>query len=281
MNARSKTAFIFNPSLCCGLLLLCLSAWAQNDNPSKEAFVRSASELAAQMERSQAQARAKTEFNTFLWGLTDAQIVLLNNDDPLLIKLYAQRMSGPDGSISWVKVVDQDVLRRTDSWKLLSRLIEAPIHPPNRAAAIVWVANHPELPGARNILEQAIRLFKAEQFRLAELDIMPRIVESLGDASHLVLFDEFTKAGAVESSKRAKERFLQRLAKKAQQDKTPQAGAKEGKSQHEAQAERSDTVASNKFSFTPLWLTLGGIVLAVGGLTLWMVARTGKRRNRA
>lgn len=274
-------AFISSRNLYICLLLLCLPAPAQNDSPPKEAFGRSLSEFAAKMERSKAQARANNEFNAFLWGLTDAQIVHLNNDDPLLIKLYAKRMSGADGSISWVKVIDQDILRRMDSWKLLSRLIEEPIHPPNRTAAIVWVANHPELPGARNILEQAIRLFKDEQFRLAELGIMPPIVESLGDASHLVLFDEFTKAGAVESSKRAKERFLQRLAKKAQQDKTPQAGAKEGKSQHEAQAERSDTVASNKFSFTPLWLTLGGIVLAVGGLTLWMVARTGKRRNRA
>lgn len=132
--------------------------------------------------------------------LTDNIIANISSDDPLLLSLYTNRIgtgSGVSNEQAWFSIVDRDIRRRPEAKDLFQKIFQETNRHARRLHAMRWLAGNPDLPWGNDIMEKAIKLYRADpsKWEHAETRMLCELVRARGNESHLEFLDEINAKG--------------------------------------------------------------------------------------
>jgi hypothetical protein len=157
----------------------------------------------------------------------------------------------------------------------MKQVLLADSRPNERFYVLDWLDRHPDVEFADELMEEAIRLYRADpsKWDYSSRGILSRLVAGRGNASHLAFFDELEKAGVGEGNERL---YLENRLAKMKQKPPPGVPAppetQPPSAQEKRQGKASGSEQSGERNVAVLWLGWAAVAVAAAGV-IWFVLK--------
>lgn len=204
-------------------------------------------------------------------------IRLAQLSEPEITSIYVSRMSIISKYLSWVSYVDNDILSRPNSVKILLKILTTPSRGSVQGGLWQWLIDHPDYVGGPLLLDESIKLFNSEGIHWDAITVstLAQFIATIGNADQIRILDAMQELGGM-GVDMARQRYQNRMQKSLISPPFKKNSAERSLLPQKQKNKEPDRLPEAKREFYAL-LFKGAVVIVALAVSAWILIK--KRRR--